>query len=285
LPTSIIKNIFYLNKMIDTTKDISILIPTFNRSKALAVTLTSLYYQHEKNFDIIVSDQSEEGQLQADPTIQTIMRLLNLKGNTVSIVQNLPRKGMAQQRQFLLDNSNSTYSLFLDDDLILEPYVIQNMKESLQKFDCGFIGSAVIGLSYKNDLRPHQQLIEFWEGEIQPETIIPGSSHWERYTLHNAANVFHVQQQLNITHDDPKFYKVAWVGGCVMYQTKKLKEVGGFQFWKDLPEEHCGEDVLAQLRVMKKYGGCGILPSGVYHQEIATSIPERKINAPEFLEI
>ena len=70
-----------------------------------------------------------------------------------------------------------------------------------------------------------------------------------------------------------------------MYDTQKLSDSGAFQFWKDLPPEHCGEDVLAQLRVMKKYGGCGILPSGAYHQEVATSIPLRKINAPEFLKI
>jgi hypothetical protein len=70
-----------------------------------------------------------------------------------------------------------------------------------------------------------------------------------------------------------------------MYNTEKLRYVGGFSFWKDLPEQHCGEDVLAQLRVMKKYGGCGIIPSGVYHQELETTVPDRKVNAPEFLEI
>jgi hypothetical protein len=70
-----------------------------------------------------------------------------------------------------------------------------------------------------------------------------------------------------------------------MYDTEKLLECGGFEFWKDLPEQHCGEDVLAQLRVMKKFGGCGILPSGAYHQEVETSINDRKINAPQFLKI
>ena len=39
-------------------KPVNILIPTFKRLKALAVTLTSLYYQSEKDFDIIIADQS-----------------------------------------------------------------------------------------------------------------------------------------------------------------------------------------------------------------------------------
>ena len=267
------------------SKDLHILIPTYNRVKALAVTLTSLYYQAEKSFDIVISDQSPDDVLEEDQTIQTIKRLLEIKGHSVSILKNLPAQGMAQQRQFLLEKSTSKYSLFIDDDLILDDYVVKNMKQTLEKEAIGFVGCAVIGLSYQDDIRPHQQHIEFWKDGITPETIIPKSSEWERYKIHNAANIFHVSQNFNATPDNPIPYKIAWVGGCVMYDTEKLREVGGFSFWKDLPEKHGGEDVLAQLRVMKKYGGCGIIPSGVYHQELETTVPERKVNAPEFLDI
>jgi len=265
--------------------DINILIPTYKRVKALAVTLTSLYYQWETGFDVIISDQSGDNRLEEDQTFQTIRRLLEIKGTRVTVLQNLPFKGMAQQRQFLLDQSHSRYSLFLDDDLILDPFVVRNMKNTLDNHAIGFVGCAVVGLSYKNDVRPHQQDIEFWQGQIQPEIIVPKSNEWERYRVHNAANIYHIEQKFNATPDHPVPYKVAWVGGCVMYDTDKLKEVGGFSFWKDLPEKHCGEDVLAQLRVMKKFGGCGIIPSGVYHQELETTVPDRKVNAPEFLQI
>jgi GT2 family glycosyltransferase len=265
--------------------DITILIPTYKRVKALAVTLTSLYYQSETNFNIVIADQSGDDALETDATLQTIKRLLEIKGSPVAILKNLPPKGMAQQRQFLLDHSTSTYSLFLDDDLILDQYVVRNMKEMLEKHSIGFVGCAVIGLSYKNDFRPHQQEIEFWQGEITPETIVPKSREWERYRVHNAANIYHVEQKFNATPDNPIPYKIAWVGGCVMYDTDMLREVGGFSFWKELPDKHCGEDVLAQLRVMKKYGGCAIIPSGVYHQELETTVPDRNVNAPEYLEI
>jgi GT2 family glycosyltransferase len=267
------------------TKDIHILIPTYKRIKALAVTLTSLYYQSETSFDIVIADQSADDALEEDQSIQTIKRLLETKGHAVSILKNLPPKGMAQQRQFLLDQSTSRYSLFLDDDLILDSYVVKNMKQTLEKQQIGFVGCAVIGLSYKNDVRPHQQDIEFWDGAITPETIVPKSSEWERYRVHNAANIYHIEQKFNATSDNPVPYKIAWVGGCVMYDTEKLRDVGGFSFWKDLPHKHCGEDVLAQLRVMKKYAGCAIIPSGVYHQELETTVPERNVNAPEYLEI
>ena len=266
-------------------KDIHVLIPTLERVKAVAVTLTSLCFQTEKSFQVLISDQSFEDCLMRDRTIQTIIRLLELHEHPVSIIKNLPAKGMAQQREFLLEHSGSPYSLFLDDDIILEPYVLENMKQTLQKYKCGFVGSALTGLSFRNDVRPYQQQIEFWNDEIKPETITPEGLQWQRYNLHNAANILHIQEKYQCTPDNPKAYKVAWVGGCVMYDTKKLKEAGGYQFWKDLLEQHCGEDVLAQLRVMKMFGGCGIIPSGAYHQELSTSITDRKINAPEFLKI
>jgi GT2 family glycosyltransferase len=266
-------------------KSIHILIPTYNRLSSLAVTLTSLYYQTEKDFDIIIADQSSEYDVASDPLIQTIVRLFETTGHKIAILKNLPQRGMAQQRQFLLEHSNAAYSLFLDDDVILEPYVVRNLKYVLTQQQCGFAGCAVIGLSFRNDVRPHQQSIELWENSVQPEAIVPKGKEWQRYQLHNAANVYHVQQKICASPDDPKPYKVAWIGGCILYDTQKLLSVGGFAFWKDLPEKHCGEDVLAQLRVMKRYGGCGILPSGVYHQELPTTVTDRKINAPEFLEI
>jgi GT2 family glycosyltransferase len=269
----------------ESGKDISVLIPTYKRLKALAVTLTGLYYQTERSFDIVISDQSPEPEIEKDQSVQTIIRMLEIKGNKVTVLRNLPSRGMAQQRQFLLDNCGSKYSLFLDDDLILDSHVLKNMKQVLESKQIGFVGCAVIGLSYQNDVRPHQQHIEFWDQNIEPETILPKSEQWERYRLHNAANLLHVEQKFNVHPDNPIPYKVAWVGGCVMYDTEKLREVGGFSFWTDLPANHCGEDVLAQLRVMRKYGGCGIIPSGVYHQELETTVPDRKINAPEYLQI
>jgi hypothetical protein len=44
-------------------------------------------------------------------------------------------------------------------------------------------------------------------------------------------------------------------------------------------EQHCGEDVPAHLQAMARYGGCGLLPSGVFHQELPTTIDDRSVNA------
>ncbi len=264
---------------------LDVLIPTYSRPAALAVTLTSLCAQTWRDFRIIISDQTEDSEPVLSSEVQATIRVLQAHGHQVETHKHLPRRGLAEQRQFLLEQAIAPYVLYLDDDLILEPWTIACLMQAMQEEQCGFVGSAVIGLSFRDDVRPHQQMIEFWQEPVQPEIVRSGTPAWERYKLHNAANLYHVQQQLQIAPDQPRTYRVAWVGGCVMYNREKLLAVGGFNFWKDLPTNHCGEDVLTQLRVMARYGGCGVLPSGVYHQELPTTIRDRSMDAPQLLPI
>ncbi|AKJ27512.1 glycosyltransferase family 2 protein [Caldimonas brevitalea] len=264
---------------------VDVLIPTRNRRTALAATLAALIGQSHRAFDVVVSDQSDGEAGYEGGEIASIVRLLEARGHRVSLLRNLPRRGLAQQRQFLLDQAHAPYVLFIDDDVLLEPEVIERLVGVLQSERCGFVGSAVIGLSYRDDVRPHQQSIEFWDGPVRPEQVRPGTPQWQRHVLHNAANLWHVQRELALAPGETRLYKLAWAGGCVMYDTAKLREVGGFGFWTELPDEHCGEDVLAQLRVMDRYGGCGVLPSGAYHQELPTTVPQREVDAPKVLEI
>ncbi len=168
---------------------VDVLIPTFDRPAALAVTLTGLISQTLSDFRVVISDQTEGWDPTASGEVQSVVRILRAHGNEVVICKNLPRRGMAQQRQFLLDQATAPYVLFIDDDLVLEPWVIERMLTALREEGCGFVGMAVHGLSFINDVRPNEQDIEFWEGKVQPEVVRPDSPAWERNKLHNAANV------------------------------------------------------------------------------------------------
>ncbi|HET7564859.1 MAG TPA: glycosyltransferase family 2 protein [Gemmatimonadaceae bacterium] len=265
------------------TAAVDVLIPSFNRPCALAVTLTSLTGQSCRDFRVIVSDQSEGVDAMAAPEVCAVVRLLLARGVHVKVLKHIPRRGMAEQRQFLLDTATSPYALFLDDDVILEPDVLERMLRAICEERCGFVGCAAIGLSYVHDVRPHQQSIEFWDGPVRPERIDPDTPQWDRHHLHSAANLYHVQRRLNLTPERQRKYHVAWIGGCVLYDAVALRESGGFTFWQELPPQHCGEDVLAQLRVMARYGGCGLIPSGAFHQELPTTIPDRRVDAPRVL--
>ncbi len=264
---------------------LDVLIPSFSRPPALSVTLTSLTGQTFRDFRVVVSEQNDDDDVANRGDIQAVANVLRSHGNPVEIYKHLPRRGMAEQRQFLLEHAQAPYCLYIDDDLILEPWLLKSMIQAMQTAQCGFIGSAVIGLSYIHDIRPHEQNIEFWEGSVLPERIQPYMPEWKRHKLHNAANLYHVQNRLNASPNTPILYRVAWVGGCVLYDTEKLRSVGGYRFWRQLPPVHAGEDVLAQLRVMARYGGAGMIPSGAYHMQLPTTIPDRPVDAPHVLGI
>jgi GT2 family glycosyltransferase len=269
------------------SEPIDVLVPTCNRPAALAVTLTALGSQNWPSLRILVSDQSDAPGAFDYAEVQAVLRYLRATGRQVETWQHLPRRGMAEQRAFLLAQVRARHCLFVDDDIILEPDLVARLHAVLDKEGCGFVGSAVHGLSYLGQARPVQETIEFWNGPVVPETVVPGSAAWARHHLHSAANLFHVQSRLGLAADGgrgkTRTYKVAWVGGCVLFDTALLRAAGGYDFWPALPAQHCGEDVLAQQRVMARYGGCAILPSGAYHMELPTTVTARAIDAPYVL--
>lgn len=262
---------------------VEVLIPTYRRPCALAVTLAGLAAQTYRPFDVLISDQSDDSNACEDAGVRAALRVLQAHGSRVRVRRHLPRRGMAEQRQFLLDLARAPYVLYLDDDVLLEPWVLALLHRAIDEQGCGFVGNALIGLSYAHDVRPHEQDVELWEGRVLPERVLPSSRSWRRHRLHNAANLLHVQRRLGATPESPRLYRVAWIGGCVMYRADRLRDCGGFDFWRALPEGACGEDVLAQLRVMAHFGGAGLMPSGAYHQELPTTLRERAVNAPKAL--
>lgn len=263
--------------------EVDVLISTRDRPAALAVTLTALFAQSLRPARVVIADQGEAAPAAAFPEVQALLRLLRARGVAVELHPHLPRRGLAEQRRFLLGRARAPYALFLDDDVVLEPDLLARLLRALTEQRCGFVGSALIGLACAEDRRPQAQHIEFWEGPVAPERIAPGSAAWARHQLHGAANLYHLQTRLGLAAEEQRLYRVAWIGGCVLFDTAKLRQAGGFDFGPELPAEHCGEDALAQLRVMARDGGAGIIPSGAYHQERPTTVPRRDVDAARVL--
>jgi glycosyltransferase involved in cell wall biosynthesis len=259
---------------------VDVLIPTCDRPAALAVTLASLIGQTLRRFRVVVSDQTERRPAFDAREVLATVRVLRARGHEVALHSHLPRRGLAEQRQFLLDRVTAPYCLFVDDDVILEPDLLERMHRTIAEERCGFVGCGLIGLSFLDDVRPEQQVFEPWDGPVEPELVTPGGPAWDRIKLHSAANLFHAARGLDLPPGTTLRYKLAWAGGCTLYDTAALRDAGGFSFWRSLPAVHAGEDVLAQLRVMARRGGCGILPSGAYHQELPTTVPDRQVDAP-----
>lgn len=261
---------------------VDVLIPTCGRKTGLAITLTSLLGQQMTDFDVVVSDQTDEDASYLESIeIQTLVRALRWHGHHVALHRHLPRRGMAEQRAFLLRQSHAPYVHYLDDDVLLDPPAMRRMLDTLRAEGVGFVGCAVAGLGYLDDERSDEERIEVWDGPVCPEPFTPDALPWERHKINNAANPLHLERRLAPDGRTIR-YKVAWVGGAnILFDREKLLSVGGFSWWRRLPREHAGEEVVVQFLLIRKYGGCGILPCGAYHLGLPTSVPDRQRNATE----
>ncbi len=250
---------------------VEVLVPTCERPEALAVTLAGLAGQDERDFGVIVSDQSLEP-VADSPEVAAMLRVLRHQGRPVGVHRHLPRRGVAEHRQFLLERASAPYVLFLDDDVYLEPETLGRLVRTMDEERCGFVGAFTTGPSFLDDRRPGvEPLFEPWNGRVRPESAEEIGASWERWRLHSAANPTHLYERFGEAR-----YKVAWVGACVLYDREKLEDVGGFSFWRELTPKDVGEDVLVQHHLRARHGGCAILPSGSYHLlEAETTLVER----------
>jgi GT2 family glycosyltransferase len=258
-----------------------VLVATCDRAEALGVTLAGLAAQPPPR--LVVADQSVTP-VADHPVVAAMLRVLERSGTDVEVHHRCRRLGVAEQRAFLLGQARANRVLFLDDDVWLHPWATGVLEEALDELGCGFVGMAVQGLSYYGDRRLDELApFEPWDGQVRPERVRRGSSAWRRYSLHNAANPAHLAEMSRASPQHWVPYKVAWIGGCVLFRTDALTAVGGFDFWTRLPRHHAGEDVVAQLRVMERDGGAGILPSGAVHLEVPTTLVRRDMQAYDLI--
>jgi glycosyltransferase involved in cell wall biosynthesis len=248
---------------------VDILLPTRDRLASLVMTLAGVAAQTITDLRVIVADQSAQA-VRDDAVVQTLSRVIEERGGATEWYHRLPSHGIAEQRDFLLSRATSDAILYLDDDVLMEPWVIERLLAILRDEQCAFVGAFPAGLSHRHDVRPEQQRIEYWDGPVRPEVVAPESAEWERWQLHRAANLYHVTQSL--PPGACRRYKVAWIASCILYDREKIEVAGGFSFWSRLPRYHSGEEVLVQNLLMRRWGGCGMIPSGTYYSQVPTTV-------------
>ena len=231
---------------------------------------------------MVVSDQSDGEPAYAHPAAATMVRALRHRGHPVLLTRRLPRRGLAEHRAYLLAAVGGPYVLCLDDDVWLEPGTLHRLVTAIDELGCGFVGNAVHGLSYADDVRPEtHRHYEEWAGPPTPERIRPGTPEWHRAPIHSAANLLHVTEKLRLPPGAWRAYKVSWIGGCVLYDRAKLVDSGGFDFWRRVPSGTRARTSPRSSPCWRATAAPGVLPSGAYHLESPTTVTERDVEAWE----
>jgi hypothetical protein len=242
---------------------VDVLIPTTGPPASLGATLSSLANQRYPSFRVMATrpplDEADE------PELSGLVRLLETGGHPVRFVD-APAPGRDGGRaQALLDLAAAEYVLVVDDGIFLEADLLGRLVGGLRASGGALLGSSVVDLRFRDEHRPDEEVIDFWDGPVRPEEIRLDSRAWARRKVHRGANLQHLRERLPRTRD--RLYRVADIGGCVLYDTARLRSVGGFRPLGDHgrhPSMPLSTTSAAQLRLLDRYGGAGLFPSGAY---------------------
>ena len=119
--------------------EVSIVLPTFNRSKVIGNAITSVKNQLHQKWQLYICDDGS-----TDNTNEIYSD--HKKDNRISILK-LPHKGVSHARNAGIKKSKSQYITFLDSDNTWDPEYLSLMISFIEKFclDSGYCAAHLIG--------------------------------------------------------------------------------------------------------------------------------------------
>ena len=121
----------------DTTPLVSVVIPTYNRSKELARAIKSVLNQTYQNFEILVVDDGSEEDLRVVCASFNDQRIRFLRNNTHTNANVARNRGIKE--------AQGEYIAMLDSDDEYLPHHLNRRIEKIKEWDCdGIFGSAYI---------------------------------------------------------------------------------------------------------------------------------------------
>lgn len=237
-------------------------------SPGLPLTLGSLIGQTVRPRKVIIVDAGSRS-CREDREVCAALRVLNELGSETESVLNPSVFGIGQ-RQALLERTDAPYALFLDHNVVLEPDLIDRLAAALTLQGCGFIGSypnQAVDIGTFGEEGDDLQDAEFepWLGTVAPEVVTPGNPAWRRRRIHTNGVQQLICRMMRITRERPLLYRIASCEGCYLADVSKLRAVGGY-VPRTEPPVPWPEDLIAQLRLMARFGGAAIAPSGAWRQ-------------------
>lgn len=257
---------------------VDVLIPPARSTAGLGTTLASLAAQRYPAFRVVVDISLG---LETAGALDALFRLLEARGHPVHVEARLSDGG-GPVRDLERPGGSAPYLLVVEEGVFLEPDLIGRLVAAIRATPSGFVGSSAVSLGERSERSAGGPAgISFWDGPVRPE-VLSAAVQAERRRLHLGANLHDLRERLPRTRD--RLYRIADIDGCVLYDTEKLRSIGGLpaaelgspaddrvgDVGSDVPDPG---RVVAQRRLLARHGGAGLFPSGAFRLVPAVAMP------------
>ena len=110
--------------------EVSVIVPVLNENEKAIQTIVSLKKQNFKDYEIIVVDSSDN---------ETYLMLKRIKGIKLF---HIPKKGIANARNYGLKKSKGKIIVFLDSGFVVKKDWLRKIKKELEKSNSSGIGGS-----------------------------------------------------------------------------------------------------------------------------------------------
>ncbi|MBI2777764.1 MAG: hypothetical protein HYX57_10960 [Chloroflexi bacterium] len=247
---------------------VDVVIPAARSTAGLGATLASLAAQRYPAFRATVDISPG---LEAGASLDALVRLLEARGHPAHLEASASGGG-GPIRDLNRLRGSAPYLLVVEEGVFLEPDLIGRLVAAMRSTPSGFVGSSAVSLDARSERAARGPAgISFWDGPVRPE-VLSEAAQAERRRLHRGASLQDLRERLPRTRD--RLYRIADIDGCVLYDTEKLRSVGGFPAVEPGSADHRAGDVgsglpdpgqgVVQRRLLARHGGAGLFPSGAF---------------------
>lgn len=162
--------------------NISILMPTYNRSKFLPFIIRNLKVQDypHKNIQLVIDDDGDE------PLFNDYIKFKNtIQPMKLKYIRNKKRSSIGFKRDRLIKSANNDIVAFMDDDDIYEPTYISHSYETLKKNKVGCVGCDKMIILY-----PPYTKDDFYALDAGSKTLIHEATMMFHKTWYNKTQGF-----------------------------------------------------------------------------------------------
>lgn len=215
---------------------IDVLMPTHNSGERINLSLLSLWYQEDVHFRLTIRDTGDVAARESRDTRQ-LLELLEKKVEVRYIRAAGDRLGVVHQRHCLLKTASEEHTLFLDDDIVLDPASLEGMVDCLNIESASFVIPVIVD---PDNMREHKDY---------------SATPLSKEAWHNAGMSSHY-----LRCKEPRMKKVMRGHmGCILSLTRSWKAYADFSYYKYFTG---GVDVIASILIADKLGP-GVLTSDV----------------------